>query len=415
MSEQSAKNPVQMRVRTLLLILGVVLVASNLRASITAVGPLIGQIVTETGISNTLAGMLTALPLLSFAALSLLAPKIARHLGMEYTLFASLFVLTAGIFIRWFPSVVALFIGTGVLGLAIAMGNVLLPSLIKREFPQRIGLLTGGYSVAMNGWAAIASGVSVPLAKGLNLGWRNALLCWSILSICAIVAWLPQLRVRHQDAKSAGSSHYFLLRSSLAWQVTLFMGLQSTGFYATVAWIPAILHDRGISVTAAGWMLSLMQFVSLPVTFIVPVLAGRMTNQRGIVIAISVLFLGGYACLLIGGTMLVTLAIILIGLGQGASISLALTFFGLRTSNARQAAELSGMAQSLGYLLAAVGPVLFGFLHDRTHSWTGTIMALIVASVLQLIVGLGAGRNEVLISHPSEEMKCSSQRDIPLN
>jgi CP family cyanate transporter-like MFS transporter len=381
------------RIKMVLLILGIVLVASNLRASLTSVGPLIGAIRIDTGLSNAFAGLLTTLPLLAFAAFSLAAPKIAQRFGIEYTLLASLIALTAGILLRSVPSVFTLFLGTAVLGLAIAVGNVLLPGLIKREFPNSVGLMTGVYSMSMNTWAALASGVSVPIAQGIGFGWRGSLMCWAILSTVAIVVWLPQLRFRHQPSQNPGAPSGYLWHSKLAWQVTLFMGLQSIAFFATVTWLPEILHDKGISFTSAGWMLSLMQFVSLPVTFIVPLLAGRLSNQRGLVIVIVFFFLVGYGGLLSSSIMLVTIGTILIGISQGASISLALTFIALRASNAHQAAELSGMAQSIGYLLAAVGPILFGFLHDLTHSWTISLLILIAVSIFQLIAGLGAGRN----------------------
>nr|WP_200760981.1 MFS transporter [Effusibacillus dendaii] len=418
MKDRMMKTHGHSRIEMVLLIVGIVLVASNLRASLTTVGPLIGAIVSDTGLSNALAGLLTTLPLIAFAVLSLLAPKIARLFGMEYTLLASLIVLTAGIILRSLPSVVALFIGTGVLGLAIAVGNVLLPSLVKREFPNCVGLMTGVYSMSMNIWGAIASGVSVPIAQGFSLGWRRTLMCWAIFSAVAVIVWFPQLRFRHQPSPYSGAKGRELWGSRLAWQVTLFMGLQSLGFYAAVAWIPEMLHDRGISISTAGWMLSLMQFVSLPVTFIIPVLAGRLSNQRGLVTIIALLYLVGYAGLLMGGTRWISLWIILIGIGQGASISLALTFISLRASNADQAAELSGMAQSIGYLLAAVGPVLFGFLHDLTHAWTISILLLMLASVFQLIVGLGAGRNAQIAplqSFQQDVSKAQNKKPLEIN
>jgi len=392
-NEQTRTASDHSRISMVLLVLGIVLIASNLRTSITSVGPLIKEISEDTGLSNTLAGMLTTLPLLAFALLSIPAPKIARRFGMEHTLFGSLVVLTAGILVRSLPSVAAVFIGTAMLGLAIAIGNVLLPSLIKRDFPNGVGLMTGVYSMSMNIWGAIASGLSVPLSQGLGLGWRGALECWAILSSIAIIVWLPQLKTNPQFFKSIESTVGSLWRSKLAWQVTLFMGLQSLSFFSTIAWMPEIFVEKGISVTSAGWLLSLMQFITLPVTFFVPLLAGRLPNQRSLVGAIMLFYFAGYAGLLGGSTNLLTLWIILLGIAQGAGISMALALIGLRSSNSLQAAELSGMAQSIGYLLAASGPILFGFLHDLTHNWTVSLLVLFAASIIQLIVGLGAGRN----------------------
>ncbi|WP_028547768.1 CynX/NimT family MFS transporter [Paenibacillus sp. UNC451MF] len=381
---------------SLLLMLGVLLVASNLRASITVVGPLTSAIRADTGLSNVLASLLTALPLVAFALLSPLAPAMARRMGTETTLFASLLALTFGIILRSIPSVATLFAGTAILGAAIAIGNVLLPSLIKRDFAGKVGLMTGLYSMSMSTWAALASGISVPLANGLGLGWRGSLGCWAVLSAVGIIVWLPQLRsVKKQNTgPSSQPASGSMWRSPLAWQVTLFMGLQSLAFYVTIAWLPAILHDRGMSITSAGWMLSLMQAVSLPASFIMPLLAGRRSSQRGLVAFSATSALLGYAGLLFTSSpSIAPLWIVLIGIGQGGSISLALAFFALRSSNPAQAAVLSGMAQSLGYLLAAIGPILIGWLHDLTGAWTAPLLVLIVATALYLIFGVGAGRN----------------------
>ncbi len=383
------------------LALGILLVAACLRAAITAVGPLIGDIRLSTGLSNTLVGMLTTLPLIAFAILSPLAPRVARRYGIEAILLASLIALTVGIIVRSLPTAAALFVGTAVLGSAIAFGNVLLPGLIKRDFSHRVGVMTGAYSVSMNGWAALASGVSVPLAHGLGFGWQGALGCWALLSLIALVLWVPQAfakRRANAGQSAVGASSGGLWRSRLAWQVTLFMGLQSLGFYVSITWLPEVLHDRGLTIAQAGWLLSLMQFVSLPTTFAVPVLAGRRASQRGLAVIITLLCLIGYTGLLSSRGALVPLWIVLLGLGQGGSISLALTLFALRSRNAQQAAELSGMAQSLGYLLAAVGPTLLGYLHDATRDWTIPIVILIAVTVIQLFAGLGAGRNAYVSS-----------------
>lgn len=392
----STQSTGAVRSGSLLLILGVILVASNLRASITVVGPLISSIRTDTGLSNVLASLLTTLPLLAFAFLSPLAPVIARRVGTEATLFASLVALTLGIILRSVPSVAALFAGTAILGAGIAVGNVLLPSIIKRDFAGKVGLMTGLYSMSMSTWAALASGVSVPMANGLGLGWRGALGCWAILSFIGLILWLPQLRSSHRpiSTSSKPTSSGSMWRSALAWQVTLFMGLQSLAFYVTIAWLPAILHDRGMSAATAGWMLSLMQAVSLPASFIMPLLAGRRSSQSGLVAFSAISALLGYVGLLFtSSSSIAPLWIVLIGIGQGGSISLALAFFALRTTNPSQAAVLSGMAQSLGYLLAAIGPLLIGWLHDITGAWTAPLIVLVVGTVLYLMFGMGAGRN----------------------
>ncbi|ARU63659.1 MFS transporter [Tumebacillus avium] len=381
---------------SLLLLLGIVLIASNLRGAITAVGPLVGEIRLDTGLSNTWAGMLTTLPLLAFAAISPLAPKIARRFGTENTLFGGMLLLAIGILLRSAPSSAALFGGTILIGFAIAVGNVLLPSLIKRDYQHRVGLITGLYTLAMCGFASLGSGLSVPLSEGLGLGWQLSLMSWALLAVLGILLWYPQVRplpVLTETETANVRVRGTLWTSPLAWQVTLFMGLQSFGFFAAVSWLPELLHSRGISPASAGWMVSFMQIIGLPATFFVPVLAGRRPSQRWLVLAMAAVFFIGYAGLLFEDTTFVLLWVLLLGIGQGASISLALTFLALRAPNARVAAELSGMSQAVGYLLAASGPFLFGWLHDLTGGWTASLVVLILSNAGLLAAGLGAGRD----------------------
>ncbi|CAM3428006.1 Putative transporter YycB [Marinicrinis lubricantis] len=307
----------------------------------------------------------------------------------------SLILLTAGIALRSIPSVTALFTGTLILGAAIAIGNVLLPGLIKRDFPGNVGLMTGAYSVSMNTFAAFASGITVPISEDAGLGWRGALACWVFLSLLALIVWLPQLRKVHHGGDT-GKRDGAIWRSKLAWQVALFMGLQSLLFYVTIAWFPEILRERGMSEAAAGWMLSLLQFVSLPASFIIPILAGRSSNQRRLVTSIVLMSAVGYVGMLIGGLGLIWLWMILIGFAGGAYISLALTFMGLRTNSAQKSAELSGMAQSIGYLIASVGPLLFCFFHDITNDWSVGLGGLLIVSALVFVAGMGAGRDAVV-------------------
>lgn len=382
------------------LILGIVFLAANMRAPLTSVGPLVGDIRATLSISNMAAGILTTLPLLAFALLSPFAPKLSRRFGMEKVLFTALAVLTLGIVIRSASGTAALFVGTALIGIAISVCNVLLPGLIKQEFPQRIGVVTGIYSVAMNLCGAVASGISIPLTESLGLGWKGALGCWGILAIAAMAAWIPQLKGRHMPAvavASAGIKRTSIWKSPLAWQVTLFMGMQSFVFYVTVAWLPEILAGKGMAAGTAGWMLFLMQFALLPFTFIVPILAAKMNNQRPLVVITGVLFVAGIAGFLFDAPF-VALWTVLLGVGAGFAFSLAMMFFGLRTQTTAEAAELSGMAQSIGYLLAAVGPTLFGLLHDMTHGWKIPLMLLLAASVLLFLVGMGAAKNRYVNS-----------------
>jgi MFS transporter, CP family, cyanate transporter len=380
------------RLRSLLLVLGIVLLAANLRPALTGVAPLIGQIRADTGISNGVAGLLTTLPLLAFGLLSPIAPRVARRFGMERALLASLLVLAAGILLRWAGAVAALFLGTAILGAAIALGNVLMPSLVKREFPEHAGLMTSVYSASLGISAALAAGVSVPLAQLAGIGWRGVLALWALPALLACVAWLPQLGRSDRPASvSSGSSPGVrdLWRSPLAWQVTLFMGLQSLSYYVTLTWLPEILQEEGMSAAKAGWMLGLSQAVAIVTMFLAPIIAERRTSQRGVVVVSGVGALG----LLVAGSTASPLWVVLLGLGQGASFSLALTFFALRSPDTGHAAALSGMAQSVGYLLAAGGPFLFGVLRDATGSWKVPLVLLLVITVCLLIAGLGAARD----------------------
>ncbi|SEF67396.1 MFS transporter [Paenibacillus sp. UNC499MF] len=389
-----------------LLIVGILFIGAVLRAPLTSVGPLIGTIKGELGISNTLAGTLTTLPLLMFAVISPFAPKWAKKYGIETVLLVAATVLTAGIILRSASGAGTLFLGTALLGVAIALCNVLLPSLIKRDFPARIGLMTGVYSVSMNLSGAAASGVSVPAASSLGLGWKGSLGIWAALSMLALLFWVPQVtgvrkarrvaRISAISANNSGDKTTSVWKSPLAWKVTLFMGLQSTFFYAFIAWLPAVLNTRGLSAGYAGWMLSLMQLALLPISFVVPVLAAKMANQRFLVTLTSALFLAGILGLLLGSTALVPLWIMLTGIAGGCAFSLAMMFFSLRTRSAQQSAELSGMAQSFGYLLAAAGPILFGFLHDTTGGWTTPLLLLAAIAVLLFIVGQGAAANRFI-------------------
>ncbi|NOU98684.1 CynX/NimT family MFS transporter [Paenibacillus planticolens] len=400
MSNQIEKNQNKQAVpsSTWLIILGIIVIAANLRAPLTSVGPLASLIRDNVHISNTLAGLITTVPLLAFALLSPFVPKLGRKYGVERVILIALIFLTVGIVIRSLSGAANLYVGTAILGFAIAVCNVLLPSLIKRDFSNKIGAMTGVYSISMNLCGAIASGISVPLAVGAGLKWQGALGIWGFLSFLSILCWLPQLKNRSKQVPTSGNKQPInndvnVWRSSLAWQVTLFMGIQSMIFYVLIAWLPEILKQQGIDSGQSGWYLSIMQLALLPFTFIVPVIAGRMSNQRSLVIITSILILTGTLGLLYGSSNLILLWIIILGIGGGFAFSLAMMFFGLRTENSQQAAELSGMAQSIGYLLAAIGPALIGYLHDATNSWTMPLLILVGASILLFMFGIGAARN----------------------
>ncbi|MDQ0660651.1 MFS transporter [Paenibacillus sp. W2I17] len=383
-----------------LLLAGIIVIAATMRSPITATGPVVEMIRSDTGIGHTMVGLLTSLPLLAFAAVSPFAPRLAKRLGLESALLLAVMIVTVGVALRLLPSVLSLYVGTAILGCGIALSNVLLPSLIKRDFPLRVGIVTGLYSVSMNIFGAIASGVSVPVAGATSMGWRASLGMWALLSILALLLWLPQIAAGRQRmlfiATQSEGTPVRLRTSSLAWFITLFMGLQSLIFYTTITWLPEILAEQGFSPTSAGWMLSLMQMVSVPATFIVPILAGRTRDQRVLTAITCSSLIVGYALLLSGIASLVTIGVTLAGIGAGASFGMVTMFFVLRTKDARQAASLSGMAQSFGYMLAAVGPLLFGMLHDWTKGWTLPLLIQVILAIALLIAGIQASKNRMI-------------------
>ncbi|MFD0715270.1 CynX/NimT family MFS transporter [Paenibacillus sp. GCM10027626] len=406
--------------QTILLVLGIVLIALNLRAPLTAVGPLIGSIREAIGLSNAVAGTLTTVPLLAFALLSPFAPALARKLGVERLIMYALCLLTLGIVVRSMTGAAPLFGGTVLLGLGIAVCNVMLPSIVKRDFPQHVGIMTGVYAVAMNLCGAAASGLSVPIARDWGLEWNGALGFWCVPAVIAVICWLPQLRrtglagqaaqaaqqageqARQQTAsmhisgQAAGQKPRKLWRSPLAWQVTLAMGLQSFIFYIVIAWFPQILIDRGMDTEAAGWTISIMQFALLPITFIVPIVAAKMKNQHLLVVLTGLFYIAGIGGFFMESNDWVLLWAILLGIAGGCSFSLSMMFFSLRTRTAGEAARLSGMAQAVGYLLAAGGPMLFGVLHDSSGGWRTPLIVLLAASIAFMLSGFAAGRNRTI-------------------
>lgn len=395
-SESSIKNHPLTKGRFWALILGVILIGSNLRAPITAVGPLISTIRDDLGLSNAVAGSITTVPLLAFALLSPFAPKIAKKIGTEITIFLALLVLTIGIGTRLLPGLSFLFFGTVLVGFAIAICNVLLPGLIKNSFPLQMGLMTGIYGVFMNVFGALAAGISVPVSLIGNFGWRGALGFWGILSIIGLIIWSFQLTRKQEIKLKVRKPPYksqSILKSPVAWNVTVFMGVQSLIFYTLMTWMPEILQSIGYSTSAAGWMLSLLQFAVIPMTFIIPIVAGKTQNQRVLAGLTAVLFFIGILGLIQG--VWVPLWVVIIGIAGGSAFGLSMMFFSLRTKDGHQASELSGMAQSIGYLLAATGPIAFGWLHDVTGGWNAPLMLLLAMAVIIFVAGQGAGKGSV--------------------
>lgn len=379
--------------RAVLLLLGILLIATNLRAPITGLAPVLSMIQGAFDLSTAAAGLLTTLPLLAFALVSPLAPLLARQSGLERTLFGALVLIAAGVVMRSLGPAWCLYTGTAVIGAGIAVGNVLLPSLLKRDFPTRIAGVTGAYALTMGIAAAVASATVFPLATTFGLGWSGALLAMVVLPLAALLLWWPQLD-KHAVAQAAAAAPAGapIWRHALAWQVTLFMGLNSFVYYVMIGWLPAILASRGYSAAEAGSLHGVMQLASaVPGLLLGPVIP-RLKDQKLVALAMSLLV----AAALLGLQLLPGLASLWVacfGFGAGACIILALMFMGLRTENPRQAAALSGMAQCVGYLLAAFGPPLIGGLRDLSGGWNAALTVCLVLALAMAILGMLAGRN----------------------
>ena len=352
----------------------------------------------DLGLSAALAGALTSLPLLAFAGSSLVVPRVAARFGTRLTLVLALFLLVAGSLLRWVPGVVPLFAGTAVLGVAVAVANVLMPALIRSEFPGRIPLLTSTYVVLMQVVASVASGVAVPLSQTLAGGWRSALLVWAAPALACGLLWLPLVRRRGATA-ATGPRPRAPWGSGLAWAVTAFMAAQSVIFYVMLSWLATMVHDRsGTDATAAGVLLSVMQVAGVLGSLLVPLAAGStVTRTRRAATGSTVLTLLGLVLLLVFPGAAVV-AVVVAGLGMGGSVVLALASVSARAADGATAVALSGMAQAVGYLAAAVGPVLVGALHVASGSWTVPLLVLVLMAAGQLAAARLAGRDAVVRS-----------------
>lgn len=382
------------------LVIAIVLVASTLRAPLTAVGPVIDQIKDALHISNSVAGILTTIPLIIFGIISPLVSKITAKLTMSRTVFLAIAIILLALIVRVLGGFNFFIIGTLLLGVGIALNNVVLPSYVKWKFPMQVGIMTGLYSGTMNFTAGLGGGLSFPLSE--IGGYRLSLSFWIIFGMIAAILWLPQMKsgskaekkmleeVEHKDRK-----RFHVSRSKLAWSIALMMGFQSMIFYTFVAWVPSILVDRGLNQSSAGYLLMLNQFSQVPMTFLFPILASKMKNQKLLITIVSALFIIGFALFFTQSFTLLIIGMILAGFGMGSGFSLCMTFFSIRARTSDGSIALSGFGQSVGYFVAAIGPFFVGLLHDLTGGWVSGIIALIIMGILFYIFGLASSHGEV--------------------
>ncbi|GAA3488354.1 MFS transporter [Streptomyces cremeus] len=383
-----------------ILMVGIVLASLNMRAALASVSPLVGEISDAFGLSSTATSLVTSVPVLFLGVGAMVAPWLGRRFGTEAVLFCALVLLGIGIVVRVVPSTVALYGGGVLIGVAIALLNVLMPGLIKRDFPDRAASMTSVYTGSMIAGATVVAAASVPLEKAFGGSWEASLAFWSLLAAVAAVAWLPQVliargRTGHEVRVEpvVGTAPKSVWRSALAWQVTLFMGLQSLWSYVLIAWMPTIFTDHGMSRSTAGVIFAFNNLIQVAGAFAVPLLAGRMRSQRPLVVLVSSLVAGGYVGLMVAPVSGAWLWSAVLGVGQGGAVGLALTMIVLRAGDAATAARLSGMAQTIGYLLAAVGPLAAGAVYQVTGSWTVPIALMLGVCATALSVGLFAARD----------------------
>lgn len=377
----------------------IVLTALNMRTAVGSVPPLLDEITRDVPLSAAGAGLLTTLPPLCMAAGAPLAPLVARRIGHEAGLAVVALTIAAGIAARAPGSAAALFGGTVLAGLGMALGNVLAPAIIKRDFPHRVGVVTGLYTMAMASSGGIAAASTVPIEAALGTDWRIALAVWAVPALAIALVWASLAAEGARSARRAPippKPSTALLRDRVAVQVTLFTGFQSLSFFGLLSWLPEILRDAGISRETSGTLLSLMLFTSIPTCLAVPMLVGRRGDQRVAMVATLATLCAGLVGLLVWRDEAALVWVVLIGLAQGSLLGLTYLFFAVRSRDALGAGRLAAMAQTFGFLIAALGPFVVGTLHDATGGWTVPLVFLLVAVLPVLVYGLGAARDRVV-------------------
>ena len=379
------------QINKVIILLGIILLGMILRTPITSVGAIIGPLKNLLEINNTVAGLITTIPLIAFAIFSPFVAKISNKIGLEKTLYLAAIVTSIGLLLRFYINTSVFFVTTFIIGVGLTVGNVLLPGLAKKYFPENLGVMTGFYAVVMNVSASVAAGISYPILSS-NVGGEKfstglAVNIWLIVSVLNIVIYAiitKNSKSERIEDKKTGVTGY--LKSLKMWSVMLSMGLQSALFYCSVSWFAEIMISKGFTPSEAGLLLSISQFAQFPSTFLVPVLAEKIKNKLIIPIFIAM----GYVASLIGmiyiqgNFALMTIYIVLFALAGGGSFSYVMYLFSAKSKNEEEAADISGLAQAGGYWLAAIFPPLLGYVRDVLN-WDVAIYILIVKASLLFI------------------------------
>ncbi|MFI1764712.1 CynX/NimT family MFS transporter [Streptomyces sp. NPDC020800] len=397
---------------TRLVVVGIVLSALNLRPAITSLGALLEEVRDGLGMSGSVAGLLTSVPPLCFAVFGVTAPRLARRFGPGAVVCAGMAAITAGLLIRPYTGSTAGFLAASALALmGIAVSNVLMPVIVKRWFPDRVGSMTGLYSMALALGASLAAAVTVPLTDALGGNWKSGLTVWAGLAAAAVLPWVPLVRERGashtreqapapgERSREAGAGReqapLRITRSRTAWALAVFFGLQATAAYITMGWMAQIFRDAGVPAGTAGLLLAVTMVMGVPLAFVIPRLATRLPHQGPIALALGVCGLAGYAGLYVAPAGGAWAWAVLLGISNCA-FPLALTMVGMRARTGQGVAQLSAFAQSTGYLISIPGPLLVGVLYQQSGSWGLPIALMAGLMVPQMAVGFLAGRNRTV-------------------
>ena len=376
-----------MKKQSLFFVLGIVLIGTVLRSPFTALPTILGDIAQGLGVEVSSLGILTSLPLLMFALFSAFASRLAQKIGLEHLFTYCLLLLTVGSVIRIF-NLPLLYLGTLIVGASIAIFNVLIPSMIQANQPQNISFLTTLYVTAMGISTAIASYLSVPITQASS--WKGLILVLSFLCLVTLLVWLPNHRHNHHlESQKEKQVKENILKSKDVWAIIVFGGLQSLLFYTSMTWLPTMAISAGISNSDAALLASIFSLISIPFSMTVPSLTTRLSDgHRRIMLAtISIAGMMGIAMLLYpANNFLYWLVVhLLIGTACSALFPYLMVCFSLKTSSPEKTAQLSGLAQTGGYILAAFGPALFGYSFELFQSWIPAVLALLVVDIIMTV------------------------------